>query len=202
MKALVFDTYVFAADMIVPLLTRAYASEPSADPRVNRALDHLKAWNHRSAKDSVAYTYVYFWGLAYRDLFSGETFSRFTVYSRRTINLNSSQEQARARRALEEALARMDKKFGKSEIPWGEVNIVERGGTFPVGGTGLYDVLYLDEGLQEEDGKIHSNDGWGHAMVVVEGSPKTIWSLLPYGESETLPLLTITMRPSFTARCS
>mgnify|MGYP002153789028 CR=1 FL=1 len=29
-----------------------------------------------------------------------------------------------------------------------------------------------------------SNDGWGHLMVVMEGDPKQIWSLLPYGQSE------------------
>ena len=40
----------------------------------------------------------------------------------------------------------MQKKFGKTEIPWGEVNVVERGGTFPLDGTGLYDVLHPDDG--------------------------------------------------------
>ena len=39
-------------------------------------------------------------------------------------------------------------------------------------------------GPQAEDGTIHCDDGWGHLLVVEEGSPKQAWSLLPYGESE------------------
>ncbi len=184
MKALVFDTYLLSADTIVPLLSRAYVREPSSDARVNRALAYLKTWNHRSAADSVAYSYIYFWGLTYKDMFSEGLFSRFNDYSRKTIQVDSAEEQALARRALEEALVRMEKKFGKTEIPWGEVNVVDRGGTFPLGGTGLYDVLHPDDGPTLEDGKVHANDGWGHAMVVIERNPKIIWSLLPYGESE------------------
>jgi acyl-homoserine lactone acylase PvdQ len=59
-----------------------------------------------------------------------------------------------------------------------------RGGTYPLGGTGLYGVLHPDEGIDEPNGQIHCNDGWGHLMIVMEGNPKQIWSLLPYGESQ------------------
>ena len=51
-------------------------------------------------------------------------------------------------------------------------------------GTGLYDVLHPDEGPEQSNGQIFDNDGWGHVMIVMEGEPKEIWSLLPYGESE------------------
>lgn len=51
-------------------------------------------------------------------------------------------------------------------------------------GTGLYGVLHPDVGIEQEDGRILCNDGWGHAMVTVEGDPKEIWTLLPYGQSE------------------
>jgi acyl-homoserine lactone acylase PvdQ len=48
----------------------------------------------------------------------------------------------------------------------------------------LYGVLHPDEGVEQENGQIHCNDGWGHLLVVVESEPKQIWSLLPYGQSE------------------
>ena len=60
-----------------------------------------------------------------------------------------------------------------------------RGGTFPLEGADtMYDPLHVDEGIEQPDGRIFCNDGWGHLMVVMEGDPKVIWSLLPYGQSE------------------
>jgi acyl-homoserine lactone acylase PvdQ len=190
MKALAFDTYVMSADVIVPLLERAFDGKSgtgasTSDPRVMRALELIRAWDWHSSEDSAAYTYIYFWGKAYQDLYSeSDLFSRFIGYSRKKININSLEEQVLARRALEVAVTRIQKDFGKTEVPWGEVNLAMRGGTFPMDGTGLYDVLHPDAGSAQDSGLIYSNDGWGHMMVVMEGTPKEIWSLLPYGESE------------------
>jgi len=189
MQALALDTYVLSADVIIPLLDRAYAEFfsflPShQDPRVSRALEVLHSWDRRSAASSVAFTYLYFWGKAYEDLYSSESFERFTQYNRRNINIDSWLEQRRARRALEAALERMQKLFGTTEIPWGQVNVTIRNGIFPMDGTGLYDVLHPDDGPEQSNGQIFDNDGWGHIMIVMEGEPKEIWSLLPYGESE------------------
>jgi acyl-homoserine-lactone acylase len=179
-----FDTYNLPADVIVPLLTRAYATTPSADARVNRALKQISAWDRRSSKDSVAFTYVYYWGKAYQDLFSKARFARFTEYDRRKIDINSAEEQSMARTALEEGLHRIEKQFGKPEVPWGEINVVIRGGSFPLGGNDMYGVLHPDEGVTQDNGQIHCNDGWGHLLVIIESEPKEIWSLLPYGQSE------------------
>ena len=189
MKSLALDTYVLAADVIVPLLERAYTPLfsflPShRDPRVSRALELLHTWDHRSAENSAAFTYLYFWGKAYENLYSPESFHRFTGYARRNINLDSWVEQYRARRALKAGLEQMQSLFGKTEVPWGQVNVTIRGGTFPMDGTGLYDVLHPDKGHEQGNGQIFDDDGWGHLMIVVEGEPKEIWSLLPYGESE------------------
>jgi len=184
MKQLAFDTTVMPADVIVPLLDRAYAAKPSSDAAMTRALELVKTWDRRSAEDSAAYTYIYYWGRAYQELFSEGKFSRFIHYGRRKIDLNSADEQDAARQAFEAAVARIRKRFGKSEVRWGDVNVVVRGGKFPLDGTGLYDVLHPDEGPEQENGQMYCNDGWGDLLIVVEGNPKEIWSLLPYGESE------------------
>jgi acyl-homoserine-lactone acylase len=189
MRSLALDTYVLSADVIVPLLERAYTPLfsfwPSRrDPRVFRALELLRTWDRRSGENSAAFTYLYFWGKAYENLYSSESFQRFTSYNRRKINIDSWLEQYRARRALEAGLERMQTLFGKTEVPWGQVNVTIRGGTFPMDGTGLYDVLHPDDGPEQSNGQIFDNDGWGHLMIVMEGEPKEIWSLLPYGESE------------------
>ena len=185
-KAMTFDTYVVPADVFVPLLVAAYNARKQEihDPRVAHAVEILSAWNRRSSKKSVAQTYAYFWGRAYQELYSKARFGRFIGYSRYQIDIHSAKEQADALRALTQAIDQIRKKFGKADVPWGEVNVVVRGGKFPLGGTGLFDVLHPDAGEEQENGQIYDNDGWGHMMVVQEGNPKEIWSLLPYGESE------------------
>ena len=189
MKSLALDTYVLGADVIVPLLERAYTPlfsfwPSQRDPRVSRALELLRTWDRRSAANSAAFTYLYFWGKAYENLYSPESFHRFTSYNRRNIKINSWLEQYRARRAFEVGLEQMQRLFGKTEVPWGQVNVTVRGGTFPMDGAGLYDILHPDDGPEQSNGQIFDNNGWGHLMIVMEGEPKEIWSLLPYGESE------------------
>jgi acyl-homoserine lactone acylase PvdQ len=186
MKSLAYDTYVVPAEVIVPLLARALEKKQStvADPRMRHAIEILKGWDYRSATDSVAQTYIYFWAQAYRDLFSAAKLGRFLAYSRYKINIDSVEEQEMALGALREAIRRIEKDFGKAEIPWGEVSIVERGGRFPMDGTGVFDVLHPDDGPQYENGTIHCDDGWGHLLVVEEGPLRKAWSLLPFGESE------------------
>ena len=154
------------------------------DPRVAHAVEILSAWDRRSGEQSVAQTYAYFWGRAYQEIYSQAKFERFISYSRYQIDIHSAQEQAAALQALSRAIDQIQKKFGKVDVPWGEVNVVVRGGKFPMDGTGLFDVLHPDDGEEQKSGQIFDNDGWGHMMVVEEGNPKRIWSLLPYGESE------------------
>jgi acyl-homoserine lactone acylase PvdQ len=134
---------------------------------------------------------LYYWAKAYEDLFTKAKYERFNSYERGKIDIHSAEEQDRAWRALEEATARIEKKFGKAEVPWGQINVVVRGGEFPMDGISvdLFGVLHPDEGPEQDNGKIHSNDGWGHLLIVMEADPskaepKQIWSLLPYGQSE------------------
>jgi acyl-homoserine lactone acylase PvdQ len=185
MTDLSLDTWVVPSDVIVPLLERAWQRAPSTNARMNHAMNLIKQWDRRSSWDSIAYTYIYFWGKAYRNLFSSEKFARFLSYHRREeVDINSADEERMALEALERSIRHIQAKFGKSDVPWGQVTVVERGGKFPLGGTGLYDVLHPDEGVEQDNGQILCNDGWGHLMIVMEGDPKQIWSLLPYGESQ------------------
>lgn len=207
MTDLGFDTHIMAADVIVPLLMEAAAGrQPIKNDRVARAIELLRGWDRRSSKETVAYTYLFYWAKAYRDLFPGskllylndeqrnkmhidipeedDMFGRFNSYGRSKIDIHSAREQECAWRALEEAVKRIETKFGKSEVPWGSINVVVRGGVFPLDGTNTFGVLHPDEGPEQENGQIHSDDGWGHLLIVMEGSPKQVWSLLPYGQSE------------------
>jgi penicillin amidase len=190
MTDLGYDTYILPADVIVPLLVEA-AKTWLKDARLRSPLEKLKAWDHRSAIDSLAMTYLFYWAKTYQEMFSEAKYARFMAYDRGTIDIHSAEEQDMAWRAFVEAIERLRKKFGKVEIPWGQINVLVRGGVFPMDGASveLFGVLHPDEGPEQDDGRIFCNDGWGHFMVVMEedpasGKPKQVWSLLPYGESE------------------
>jgi acyl-homoserine lactone acylase PvdQ len=185
MMNLATDTYILAADVIVPLLKQAYRrKQPPIDERLDHAVKTLTAWNRRTSKDSVAYTYLFYWAQAYRDLFSDSEFARFGSYHRNAIDISSQREQKRALRSLQTALNRIQSKFGRLDVRWGEINVVVRGRALPLDGTNVFDVLHPDVGPVQSDGRIFCNEGWGHLMIAMEGNPKQVWSLLPYGESE------------------
>jgi acyl-homoserine-lactone acylase len=190
MVELGYDTYILPADVIVPLLAEA-AQGRMTDARLRSPLEELKAWNRRSAVDSLATTYIYYWAKTYKEMFDEAKYARFTSYERSNIDIHSAEEQNMAWRAFVEGIDRLEKKFGNLEIPWGKINVVVRNGVFPMDGASveLFGVLHPDEGPEQDDGRIFCNDGWGHFMVVMEADPdgankKEVWSLLPYGESE------------------
>lgn len=190
MEELGFDTYILPANVIVPLLLAA-AERRQPDAQLAKVLDTLRDWNRSSKVDSPATTYMYYWAKKYKDLFPEDKYARFIAYGREKFDIHSAEEQQMAWRALEEGIADLQEKFGTIDIPWGKINVVMRGGEFPLDGTSveLFGVLHPDEGPEQDNGKIYCNDGWGHFMVVMEaaperGEPKQVWSLLPYGESE------------------
>ncbi|MFN7993466.1 MAG: penicillin acylase family protein [Bryobacteraceae bacterium] len=185
MKELAFDTYIVPAEAIVPLLEAAWERAGNSHPKSARAMELIRSWDRRSGEQSAAYSYIYFWGKFYKEMFTEEKFGRFMSYHRKEkVDIHSAEEQDRALEALDKAADHIQKTFGKSEVPWGEINVVVRGGTFPMDGSGLYDILHPDEGEEQDDGRMNCRDGWGHLLIVMEGSPKEVWSLLPYGESQ------------------
>jgi acyl-homoserine lactone acylase PvdQ len=182
MISLALDNYILAADVIVPLIDKACARHRE-DTQLANAAAELHRWNRRAAKESVAFTYLFFWAKAYRDLY-GDLFNRFNEYHRDNISIDSFWEQERAWSALRTGIANLQKTFGKTGVTWGQINRVVRNGSFPIDGNAIFEVLHPDGGSEQPDGQIFCDDGWGHMMVVEEGNPKRVWSLLPYGESE------------------
>jgi penicillin amidase len=190
MVELGYDTYILPADVIVPLLAEASRTRLK-DEKLRGPLGELKKWNRRSAVDSLASTYLYYWAKTYKEVQGEAKYARFVAYERRKIDIHSTEEQDAAWHAWVEGMDLLEKKFGTLDVPWGKINVVVRNGVFPMDGTSveLFGVLHPDEGPEQDDGRIFCNDGWGHLMIVVESDlehtkPKQIWSLLPYGESE------------------
>jgi acyl-homoserine lactone acylase PvdQ len=184
--ALNFDTYVLAADVFVPLLLEAAGRrQPIKDTGVSHAIELLRKWDRRSSEDSAAYTYVHYFADAYRRLPWPFSFDRFSRFQRNRIDIHSRIEQFAAWWAFEKAVDRVESLYGRRDVPWGTVNGVLRGTWLPVGGTADFDVLHPDRGRARSDGRVYCDDGWGHILVAMEGEPKQVWTLLPYGESES-----------------
>ncbi len=190
MVELGYDTYIVPAGVIVPLLLEASESRLK-DERLRRPLEELKKWNRRSATNSLATTYLYYWAKTYKSQQGEEKYARFLSYERGKIDIHSSREKDAAWDAFVKGMDLLEQKFGTLEVPWGRINVVVRNGVFPMDGTSveLFGVLHPDEGPEQADGRIFCDNAWGHLMIVVEpdakrGEPKQIWSLLPYGESE------------------
>ena len=95
-----FDTYVIAADSLLPSLLRDYAADPSRNARFASAIDTLTRWNRRSDTVSVA----------------------MTLYDR-------WEEALRAQKplpALDTALARLEREWGTWQVRWGDLNRLQR----------------------------------------------------------------------------
>jgi acyl-homoserine-lactone acylase len=114
-----FDTYIVPAEVIVPLLVIGLTANQSEfkDPRISRAVEVLRHWDLRSRADSFAFTYLYFWGKCYKELYSEAKFERFKAYNRNRMNVHSRKEQRMALTALTAALDLIQHRFGKTEVP-------------------------------------------------------------------------------------
>jgi penicillin amidase len=190
MVELAYDSYIVPADVIVPLLLQASESRLK-DEKLRRPLEELKKWNRRSAENSLATTYLYYWAKTYKSVQGDAKYARFLSYERGKIDIHSGREEDAAWHAFVEGMELLEKKFGTLDVPWGRINVVVRNGVFPMDGTNveLFGVLHPDEGPEQADGRILCDNAWGHMMIVVEADaehtrPKQVWSLLPYGESE------------------
>ncbi|HET6701733.1 MAG TPA: penicillin acylase family protein [Gemmatimonadaceae bacterium] len=96
-----FDTYVIAADSLLPALLRDFSAAPAGGTRPASAIDTLARWNRRSDTASVAMTLFDRWQDALRP---------------GTTRLA----------ALDSALARLERDWGTWQVRWGEVNRLQR----------------------------------------------------------------------------
>jgi penicillin amidase len=98
-----FDTYVIAADSLLPGLLRDFAADSARGARLTSAIDTLARWNRRSDTASVAMTLFDRWQEALR---AGGGGTRLA--------------------ALDSAVARLEREWGTWRVRWGDVNRLQR----------------------------------------------------------------------------
>ena len=96
-----FDTYVIAADSLLPGLLRDFGADSSRHARLAPAIDTLTRWNRRSDTASVAMT----------------LFDRWQEALRPGITRLG---------ALDSAVSRLEREWGTWGVRWGEVNRLQR----------------------------------------------------------------------------
>ena len=96
-----FDTYVISADSLLPGLLRDFAADSAGNTRLAPAIDTLKRWNRHSDTASVA----------------------MTLYDRWQEAMDNGTPRLVA---LDSAMASLEREWGRWQVPWGEVNRLQR----------------------------------------------------------------------------
>jgi len=126
LQAAAFDSHQPGFAALIPPLLQAYDALPKSDPRRERLaapIAALRSWDYRWSGDSVAQSLAMFWGEGLRlamnppaDEPSTKTFARLAA--------DTSAEQKL--KCLDEAVARLQREFGRWDVPWGEINRFQR----------------------------------------------------------------------------
>lgn len=125
-----YDTYMPAFDILIPALLKAYAQLPQSDPMLEELkapMALLKNWDYRSGETSVAATLAMEWA------------PRLNMNIQKVYINPGERDQVENTKAfaasarpndlldpLKATLADLNKRFGKWQIAWGEVNRFQR----------------------------------------------------------------------------
>jgi acyl-homoserine-lactone acylase len=121
-----YDGHLTAFDVLLPPLFAAYDALMAADPQRTTLKDSiaaLRAWNRRTAADSVPTAIAIFWGqgLIERNGAAARD-AEEPVYDYLVEKLTDVQRLE----ALSSALDTLRQNYGRWDIPWGEINRFQR----------------------------------------------------------------------------
>jgi acyl-homoserine-lactone acylase len=175
-----FNTYVIEAETEIPKLVERWqalqASDPARARKLARPIAELRVWDHISRDSSVPMTLFSLW------------------FWKQDHDAKAKQDPIGT---LEGILSDLEKDFGTWEVPWGEINRLERvqsGGEQPfsdareslpvAGGPGPIGIVFNFYARPEKGQKEHFGVA-GHSFVsVVDFGPKIqAKSVLVFGES-------------------
>ncbi|HLO21519.1 MAG TPA: penicillin acylase family protein [Sphingomicrobium sp.] len=126
LQAAAFDSYQPGFAVLIPSLLEAYHRSPQRDSRYDRLAEPiavLRSWDYRWSGESVAQTLAMFWGDA---LQKGEHASEDEPSNKRMMRLARDTTPEQKLDALDDAVSRLRREFGRWQVPWGEVNRFQR----------------------------------------------------------------------------
>jgi len=163
------------------------AARAAGDTSLTEAERILAAWDNTAAPDSKGGVLFEAWWRRYRPMGTTNERSYAVVWSKEapTTTPRGLADPERALGALRAVIPVVRQRFGRLDVPWGEVHRVRVGGKdVPVGGCGgdlgCFRVLQFSD---EPDGKLAARGGDGWVLAVEFGDVPKAYSVLAYGES-------------------
>jgi acyl-homoserine-lactone acylase len=124
--ATAYDGHLTAFDVLLPPLIVAFDALPAGDARratLQEPMAALKNWNRRTSADSVPTAVAVFWGQELVDRKGAEARDADEpVYDYLAGNLTDAERID----ALLASLAKLQRDFGRWQMPWGEINRFQR----------------------------------------------------------------------------
>jgi acyl-homoserine lactone acylase PvdQ len=119
---LAYDPYLPAFNALIPGLVEAY-DQIGGGPELESAITHLRNWDFKTSKESVAMTLAHYYGTMY--FREGERPEGLT--SMKVVEYWGSNSPLEERvKILAMAVSKLEEDFGSWEMPWGEVNRYQR----------------------------------------------------------------------------
>ena len=121
-----YDAHLSGFDVLLPPLIAAFDALPGDDPRrpaIKDAIASLRSWDRRTSADSVPTAVAIFWGVALVE--RKGTAARDAdepVFDFLVGNLTDAERID----ALSAALEKLQRDFGRWQVPWGEINRFQR----------------------------------------------------------------------------
>jgi acyl-homoserine-lactone acylase len=126
LQSAAYDSYQPGFAVLIPALINAYDALPNSDARKGQlagAIGVLRSWNYRWSADSVAQSLAMVWGAALKkELNAPKSEPGNNVMMRLARDTTPDQKI----NALSAAVARLTGDFGRWQVPWGEINRIQR----------------------------------------------------------------------------
>src|SRR3954447_14385011 len=126
LQAAAFDSYQPGFAVLIPSLLHAYDALPSDDPRKGRLgapMQVLRGWNYRWSAGSVAETLAMSWGEALKAALNAPKSESANKVMMRLARDTSPDLKLTV---FEQVLERLQRDFGRWQVPWGEINRFQR----------------------------------------------------------------------------
>jgi len=126
LQAAAFDSFQPGFATHLPALVAAFDALPRRDPlraRLRAPVALLRKWDYRWSGQSVAQTLASLWGAEMRAALKAPP-GEPANYTLTRLSRDTSSEQKLA--ALETAVERLRRDFGRWQVPWGEINRFQR----------------------------------------------------------------------------